>query len=171
MNYKLVNFKDKAPQIHETVFLADGVVIAADVTIGENSNIWFNAVIRGDVAPVIIGKNTNIQDGSVIHTSRFDGATHIGDNITVGHMALLHACTIEDNAFIGMQSTIMDKAIIEEHGFVAAGSLISPGKIVKKKELWMGSPAKFVRMVTDEELDFMRCNIQNYLELSSEYKS
>jgi carbonic anhydrase/acetyltransferase-like protein (isoleucine patch superfamily) len=120
---------------------------------------------------VIIGKNTNIQDGTVIHTSRFDGPPHIGDNITVGHMALLHACTVEDNAFIGMQAAVMDKAIVEEYGFVGAGSLVSPGKIVKRKELWMGRPAKFVRMVTDEEIDFMRGNVQNYLDLSNEYQN
>jgi len=134
-------------------------------------NICFNSVIRGDVAPVIIGKNTNIQDGTVIHTSRFDGPTHIGDNITVGHMALLHACTVEDNAFIGMQAAVMDKAIVEEYGFVGPGSLVSPGKIVKRKELWMGRPAKFVRMVTDEEIDFMRGNVRNYLDLSNEYQN
>lgn len=85
-------------------------------------------------------------------------------------MALLHACTLENNSFIGMQSAVMDKAVVEEYGFVGAGSLVSPGKIVKKKELWMGRPAKFVRMVTDEELDFMRGNVQNYLDLSNEYK-
>jgi len=171
MDYKLVAFKEKYPVIHESVFLAAGVVIAADVSIAENTNIWFNSVIRGDVAPVIIGKNTNIQDGTVIHTSRFDGPTHIGDNITVGHMALLHACTVEDNAFIGMQAAVMDKAIVEEYGFVGAGSLVSPGKIVKRKELWMGRPAKFVRMVTDEEIDFMRGNVRNYLDLSNEYQN
>jgi carbonic anhydrase/acetyltransferase-like protein (isoleucine patch superfamily) len=171
MDYKLVAFKEKYPVIHESVFLAAGVVIAADVSIAENTNIWFNSVIRGDVAPVIIGKNTNIQDGTVIHTSRFDGPTHIGDNITVGHMALLHACTVEDNAFIGMQAAVMDKAIVEEYGFVGAGSLVSPRKIVKRKELWMGRPAKFVRMVTDEEIDFMRGNVQNYLDLSNEYQN
>ena len=119
---------------------------------------------------VTVGKNTNIQDGCVVHTSRFDGPTHIGSNITIGHMALIHACTIEDNAFIGMQSAIMDKAIIEEYGFVGAGSLVPPGKVIRKKELWVGSPAKFIRNVTDEELDFMRGNVENYLSLSSEYK-
>ena len=170
MNYKLITFKDTKPTIHKSVFLANGVVIAADVTIAENANIWFNSVIRGDVSPVTIGKNTNIQDGSVIHTSRFNGPTHIGDNVTVGHLALLHACIIEDNAFIGMQAAVMDKVVVEEYGFVGAGSLVSPGKIVKKKELWIGRPAKFVRMITDEELEFMQENIKNYLELSNEYK-
>lgn len=127
-------------------------------------------MVRGDVAPVIIGENTNIQDCSVIHTSWFDGPTTIGNNITIGHMALIHACTIEDNAFIGMQATVMDKAIIEEYGFVGAGSLIPSGKIVRKKELWMGSPAKFIRNITDAELDFMRGNVENYVNLSKEYK-
>jgi carbonic anhydrase/acetyltransferase-like protein (isoleucine patch superfamily) len=121
MNYKLITFKDTKPTIHKSAFLANGVVIAADVTIAENANIWFNSVIRGDVSPVTIGKNTNIQDGSVIHTSRFNGPTHIGDNVTVGHLALLHACIIEDNAFIGMQAAVMDKVVVEEYGFVGAG--------------------------------------------------
>ena len=170
MRYKLVRFKNLEPKIHASVFLADGAVIAGDVTIKDNASIWFNSVIRGDVAPVTIGKNTNIQDGSIVHTSRFDGSTHIGSNITVGHMALLHACTIEDNAFIGMQAAVMDKAIVEEYGFVGAGSLIPPGKVVRKKELWLGRPAKFVRMINDEELEFMQGNIQNYIDLSMEYK-
>ena len=170
MGHKIIKFKNLKPKIHESVYIADGVVIAGDVTIAKNANIWFNTVIRGDVAPVTIGQNTNIQDGCVVHTSRFDGPTNIGSNITIGHMALIHACTIEDNAFIGMQSAIMDKAIVEEFGFVGAGSLLPPGKVLKKKELWVGSPAKFIRNVTDEELDFMRGNVENYLSLSSEYK-
>ncbi|MEA0971571.1 Gamma carbonic anhydrase family protein [Candidatus Megaera venefica] len=170
MGYKLVDYKNLSPNIHETVYLADGVVIAGDVTIQEYANIWFNSVIRGDVAKVTIGKNTNIQDGTVIHTSRFDGPTHIGSNITIGHMALIHACSIEDNAFIGMQSTVMDKSIVEEYGFLGAGSLLSPGKIVRKNEMWIGRPAKFVRMITDQEREFMQGNLQNYLDLAKAYK-
>ncbi len=170
MGYKLVDYKNLSPNVHETAYLADGVVIAGDVTIQEHVNIWFNSVIRGDVAKVSIGKNTNIQDGTVIHTSRFDGPTHIGSNITIGHMALIHACSIEDNAFIGMQSTVMDKSIVEEYGFLGAGSLLSPGKIVRKNELWIGRPAKFVRMITDQEKEFMQGNLQNYLDLAKAYK-
>lgn len=170
MDYKIIKFKNLKPKIHESAYIAEGVVIAGDVTIAENANIWFNTVIRGDVAPVVIGKNTNIQDCSVVHTSRFDGSTNIGSNITIGHMALIHACAIEDNAFIGMQAAVMDKAIIEEYGFVGAGSLIPPGKIVRKKELWVGRPAKFVRNITDAELEFMRGNVENYIDLSGEYK-
>lgn len=170
MDHKIIKFKKLKPKIHESAYIAEGAIIAADVTVDENANIWFNAVIRGDVSPITIGKNTNIQDCSVVHTSRFDGPTNIGSNITIGHMALIHACTIEDNAFIGMQTTIMDKAIIEEYGFVGAGSLVPPGKVVRKKELWVGSPAKFVRNVTDAELEFMRGNVENYVSLSREYK-
>ena len=170
MDCKIIKFKNLKPKIHESAYIAEGVVIAGDVTIAENANIWFNTVIRGDVAPVVIGKNTNIQDCSVVHTSRFDGSTNIGSNITIGYMALIHACAIEDNAFIGMQAAVMDKAIIEEYGFVGAGSLIPPGKIVRKKELWVGRPAKFVRNITDAELEFMRGNVENYIDLSGEYK-
>ena len=170
MGYKLVDYKNLSPNIHETAYLADGVVIAGDVTIQEHANIWFNSVIGGDVAKVTIGKNTNIQDGTIIHTSRFDGTTHIGSNITIGHMALIHACSIEDNAFIGMQSTVMDKSIVEEYGFLGAGSLLSPGKIVRKNEMWIGRPAKFVRMITDQEREFMQGNLQNYLDLAKAYK-
>ena len=170
MNHKIIKFKNLEPKIHKSVYLAEGAIVAGDVTISDKASIWFNTVLRGDVSPIIIGENTNIQDGCIVHTSRFDGPTNIGSNVTVGHMALIHACTIGDNAFIGMQSTIMDKVIIEEYGFVGAGSLVSPGKIIRKRELWVGSPAKFVRNITDSELDFMRDNIESYVDLSREYK-
>lgn len=171
MQYRPINYKNLTPQIHREAYIAEGAIIAGDVSIEKNSSIWFNSVIRGDVARVSIGSNTNIQDGSVVHTSRFNGPTIIGNNITIGHMALIHACTIEDNAFIGMQAIIMDNAIVEEYGFVAAGSLVSPSKIIRKAELWVGRPAKFVRMITDEEKEFMQDNMRNYVELSRSYKN
>ena len=170
MNYKLLPFKGIVPRIDASAYIADGAVIAGDVKIEENTSVWFNCVLRGDVAPIVVGKNTNIQDGTVIHTSRFDGPTYIGNNITIGHLALIHACRIEDNAFIGMQATIMDKAIIKEYAFVAAGSLVTPGKVVKAREMWAGRPAKFLRMVTDEEIDFMKDNVDNYINLARNYK-
>lgn len=170
MKYHLLGYQNILPKIHETVYIAEGVVIAGDVKIGEGSNIWFNSVLRGDVNPIRIGKNTNIQDSTVIHTSRFNGPVEIGDNVTVGHMALIHACIVHSNAFIGMRATIMDHAIVEEYGFVAAGSLVTPKKIVKSKELWAGIPAKFVRYLTDEELEQMQDTISTYLRISKEYK-
>jgi gamma-carbonic anhydrase len=170
-HYQSIIFKNLKPNIHETVYIASGAVIAGDVNISENSSIWFNSVVRGDVARIIIGKNTNIQDGCVIHTSRFEnGSTYIGDNVTVGHMALIHACRIENNAFVGMNSTIMDSSIIEEYGFIGAGSLLPAGKIIKKKELWVGRPAKFIRNITESELSFMQDNVKQYIDLAKEYK-
>ena len=167
---QLIKYKDHYPKIDPAAFIAAGAVIAGDVTIAQNASIWFNSVLRGDVAPITVGACTNIQDGTVVHTSRFDGPTFIGKNITIGHLALIHACTIKDNAFIGMQSTIMDKAIIEEYAFIAAGSLVTPNKVVKSRELWAGSPAKFIRKITEEEVDFMHGNIKNYMDLAREYK-
>ena len=125
MSYKLVRFKNLAPEIRKSVFLADGAVIAGDVTIEDNASIWFNSVIRGDVAPVTIGKNTNIQDGSVVHTSRFDGPTHIGSNITIGHMALLHACIIEDNAFIGSRCIVVEGVRVESEAVLGANVVLT----------------------------------------------
>jgi len=166
---KILNFKTLKPEIDKTAFIGAGAVIAGDVKIAEHAGIWFNCVLRGDVAPITVGACTNIQDGTIVHTSRFEGPTHIGSNITIGHLALIHACTIKDHAFIGMQSTIMDKAIIEEYAFIAAGSLVTPGKVVKSRELWAGSPAKFVRMISEEEVNFMHGNIKNYMDLAKEY--
>ena len=167
---QIIKFQNLVSKIDDTAFIAKGAVIAGDVTIGKNSGIWFNCVLRGDVNYIKVGENTNIQDGTVVHTSRFDGPTNIGNNITIGHMALIHACTIMDNAFIGMSSTVMDNAVVEEYGFVAAGSLVTPGKVVKSQELWAGRPAKFVRLITEEEAEFMHNNIQTYIELAKGYK-
>ena len=167
---KIIKFKGLNPKIDNNAFIAHGSIIAGDVTVAEYSGIWFNCVLRGDVNPITVGSRTNIQDGTIIHTSRFEGPTSIGDNVTIGHLALIHACTIRNNAFIGMQSTIKDKAIIEEYAFIAAGSLVTPGKIVKSRELWAGSPAKFIRRITEEEVRFMQDNIENYIDLAKEYK-
>jgi len=167
----IISYKGIKPKIDETAYIAPTSSIIGDVKIGKNSSIWFNTVIRGDVESIKIGDNTNVQDGTVIHTSRFNGPTKIGDNITIGHLSLIHACTIHNNAFIGMSSTIMDYAVIEEYAFIAAGSLVTPNKVVKYKELWMGRPAKFVRYLTDQELEVMQDNVRNYVMLADMYNS
>jgi carbonic anhydrase/acetyltransferase-like protein (isoleucine patch superfamily) len=169
MSYKILTFKGLNPQIDDSAFIADNCVIIGDVKIGKNSSIWFNSVIRGDVCPIRIGSNTNIQDGSVVHTSRFNGPTYIGDNITIGHKAMIHACTVKDFAFIGMSATVLDGAVVEEYGFVAAGAVVTPGKIVKSKELWAGVPAKFIRTLTDNDLFQMQDNCESYVKLAREY--
>ena len=166
------HYEDKKPMISPESFIAGGVRIVGDVIIGKNSNIWFNAVLRGDVAPIIVGEGTNIQDNCVVHTSRFGdkGSCIIGNNITIGHSAVIHACAVQDNAFIGMSSTIMDGAIIESFAYVAAGSLIAPGKIVRSYELWAGLPAKFVRKITDDEINHIIDSPKFYVELAKKYR-
>lgn len=165
----LVKYKSITPKIHKSTYIADGAYIIGDVKIEEDSSIWFASVVRGDVAPVTIGKGTNIQDGCVIHTSRFNGPTHIGNYVTVGHSAVVHACTLHDYSFIGMKALIMDKVIVEEFGFVAAGAVVSPGKTVKSKELWAGVPAKYVRNLTDDEIEHIKQSAKNYIALAKDY--
>ncbi|MCB1841099.1 MAG: gamma carbonic anhydrase family protein [Alphaproteobacteria bacterium] len=158
------------PKIHPTAFIAPSASIIGDVEIGEGSNIWYSCVLRGDVNPIRIGKNTNIQDGTVIHTtSGFQGTT-VGDNVTVGHTAILHACTVEDFGFVGMQSCAMDGAVVESRGMLAAGALLTPGKRVPRGQLWSGRPAKFMRDMTQEEKDYLIWSAEHYRKLGQEHK-
>jgi len=166
----LIKYKNISPRIHPSTYLADGTHIVGDVKIDADSSIWFGTVIRGDVAPVTIGKGTNIQDGTIIHTSRFNGPTNIGDHVTIGHGAVIHACTLHTHSFIGMRAVIMDQAIVEEFGFVAAGAVVSPGKIVKSRELWAGVPAKYIRNLTEIEVDKIKTSAVNYIKLAEDYK-
>lgn len=171
-------FQNKNPAIHPSVFIADSADIIGDVEIGENSNIWYQTVIRGDVNFIRIGKNTNIQDGTIIHVASNENVTLqekgvgdgyptiIGDNVTVGHMALLHACTIGNDCLIGMKACIMDGAVVENNAWVAAGSLVTPGKTVKSGQLWMGSPAKYVRDLTQQDHKMIAWSWRNYVQLA-----
>ncbi|MGI4776400.1 MAG: gamma carbonic anhydrase family protein [Janthinobacterium lividum] len=168
--HQIITFNNITPNIDKDAYISNNCIIVGDVVIGKNSSIWFNSVLRGDVNPIRVGNNTNIQDGTIIHTSRFDGPTEIGSNITIGHRVMLHACTILDFAFIGMSATILDRAIVEEYGFVAAGALLTPEKVVKSKQLWAGVPAKFVRTITDIELKHMQENYQHYVKLAAKYR-
>jgi len=166
---QIIAFRGVTPKIHHSVYIASGSVIIGDVEIEQGSSIWPNCVIRGDVAKIRIGKKTNIQDGSVIHVSRNGGDTIIGDEVTIGHMVLLHACNIANRAFIGMGSIIMDKATIESEAYVAAGALVTNNKIVKSDQLWAGQPAKLMRAITEEERKYMKISADNYCELAQEY--
>ena len=165
----LLPYQGKHPQIAEHCFIAPNAYIIGDVTIDQHCSIWFNCVLRGDVAAIIIGKYTNIQDGTVIHVTRDGFPTRIGSYVTVGHRALLHACTIEDYTMIGMGSIIMDRAIIESGGWVAAGALVTPGKIVRKNELWAGTPAKLMRYLTAAEQEYIKTSALNYAKHITEY--
>jgi carbonic anhydrase/acetyltransferase-like protein (isoleucine patch superfamily) len=161
----------KSPIIHESAFIADTSVIIGDVEIGPDSSIWFGTVVRGDVNVVRIGARTNIQDGVVIHVASRGQGTFIGDDITIGHMALLHACTLESGCFIGMKSCLMDGAYVESGAMVAAGALVTPGKCVKRGELWAGTPARYMRDVTREELEFFPRSAAQYVQLARTYRT
>ncbi len=165
----ILPYRGVMPTIDPTAFIAENAVIIGDVHIGPESNIWFGCILRGDVHEIRIGRRTNIQDGSVIHTTRNVSGTYIGDEVTVGHMSLLHACTVETNAFIGMGAIVLDEAVVEGGAMVAAGALVSPKKRVPKGQLWAGRPAKFMRELTKEDLDFFPVSADNYVRLSREY--
>ncbi|PCI56233.1 MAG: gamma carbonic anhydrase family protein [Alphaproteobacteria bacterium] len=170
MSNFILPYKGITPQIHDSAFIAPSASIIGDVQIGEDSNIWYNCALRGDVNDIKIGKRTNIQDGTVIHvTTDFQG-TYVGDDVTVGHLAILHACTIEDFGFVGMQACVMDGAVVESHGMLAAGALLTPNKRVPSGELWAGSPAKYMRDLTDKERAYIKWSAPHYVELGKEHK-
>jgi carbonic anhydrase/acetyltransferase-like protein (isoleucine patch superfamily) len=168
--YKIYPYHDKKPQIDPTVFLADFSVITGDVTIGKESSIWFHTVIRGDVAPTIIGDRVNIQDQSLLHQSP-NRPLIIEDDVTVGHQCTLHSSFIRKNALIGMGSIILDGAEIGEGSFIGAGSLVSPGKKIPPNTLAFGRPAKVVRELTEEDKKDMARIRREYVEKGQYYKS
>ena len=165
----LLPYKGTMPRIAPGAFIADGSQVIGDVNIASRANIWFNCVIRGDEHAVTIGANTNIQDGTVIHVHGLKQGTYIGADVTIGHMSLLHACTLEDGAFCGMGAIVLDGAVIEGGGMLAAGAMLTPGKRIPRGELWAGRPAHFARGLTAEELDSMPQTIENYVGRAEQY--
>ena len=141
------------PKILEGVFLADNAVVIGDVIIGKKSSVWFNTVIRGDVNSIIIGNSVNIQDGVVVHCTYQKTKTIIGDNVSIGHNAIIHGCEIRNNVLIGMGAIIMDNVTIEENSIIAAGALLTKGTYVKSGSLFAGVPAKFKRSLFEEEIE------------------
>jgi len=162
-------YKSVLPTIDNNVFIAPSADIIGDVVIGKNSSVWFNCTIRGDVNEIRIGEGTNIQDNSMIHVAQLGQGTYIGNNVTIGHMVLLHACTIEDDAMVGNKACVMDDAKVEKGGFLAAGGLLTPGKIVRSGEVWAGSPAKKMRDINDKDLAFFKINSKRYQQLAKDY--
>jgi carbonic anhydrase/acetyltransferase-like protein (isoleucine patch superfamily) len=162
-------YKNMSPRIASSAFVAGNAVIIGDVEIGDETSIWYNCVLRGDVNDIRIGARTNIQDGTVIHVSSTTQGTYIGDDVTVGHMALLQACTIGKRAFIGMKACVMDDAVVEDDAMVAAGALVTSGKRVLSRQLWGGAPAKYMRDLTGEEIEFLKDSAKRYVSLSRSY--
>lgn len=158
------------PKIAATAYIATNAAVIGDVHIGEDSGIWYGSTVRGDVNYIRIGNRTNVQDGSVIHVTRNTGPTLIGSEVTIGHAVLMHACDLRDRCFIGMRATIMDDVVVETDAMVAAGALVTPGKRVPSGELWAGSPAKFFRKLTADEIKHIGDSADNYVRLCREYK-
>jgi len=165
----LFKYKKIKPKISKNVFIAPGSYVIGNVKIGSKSNIWFNTVIRGDVEKIEIGSNTNIQDLTMVHCTTNGHGTQIGSNVTIGHNCVIHDCKIEDNSLIGMSSTVLDGAIVKKSSMLAAGSLLTQGKIIETGELWAGKPAKFLRKLTNEEMKFIKKSAVRYYLLSQEY--
>lgn len=163
-------FKGKTPNIDPSVFIADYATVTGDVTIGAETTIWFNTVIRGDVSPTIIGKRVSVQDLCCLHQSP-KYPLIIEDEVTVGHQVTLHSCTIRKKALIGMGSIVLDGAEIGEGAFIGAGSLVPPGKVIPPNSLALGRPAKVVRELNDEDKEDMERIIREYVEKGQYYKS
>ncbi|WP_075982659.1 gamma carbonic anhydrase [Bacillus massilinigeriensis] len=166
----LYPYKNKQPIIADSAFIADYVTITGDVTIGEESSIWYNTVIRGDVAPTIIGNKVNVQDNSVLHQSP-DNPLIIEDEVTVGHQVILHSCIIRRNALIGMGSIVLDNAEIGEGAFIGAGSLVPQGKKIPPNTLAFGRPAQVVRELNEDDIKDMERITREYVEKGQYYKS
>lgn len=176
----LINLKGKLPKVANGVFVAEGAKIIGDVELAQGSSIWFNAVLRGDVNHIKVGKNTNIQDLACVHVwhKEYDAngelvdpgyPTEIGDDVTIGHNCTIHACTIKNRCLIGMQATIMDGAIIEEDSIVGAGSMVTKGKSFPPKSLILGNPAKFIRQLKQEEIEEIKNSATRYAEFAKQY--
>lgn len=161
---KLFPYNDYFPKIHQSVFLASGAKIIGDVEIAENSSVWYNCVIRGDVNHIKIGKTTNVQDCSMLHVTNAKFPLFIGNKVTIGHNVTLHGCTINEAALIGMGAIILDGAIVEENSMVAAGSVVKPGFIVPTRKLVAGVPAKVIRDLTIEEIEDLTNSAYRYYD-------
>lgn len=165
----IYEFLDKKPDYPESVFVAPSADVIGDVSLGDQSSVWFNTTIRGDVNWIEIGQRSNIQDNACIHVMNQTGPTRIGDEVTIGHNAMIHGCTIQDRALIGIHSTVLDKVTIESDVIVAAGSLVPPGKRLESGYLYMGSPVKQVRRLSAEEIATIKEHAENYVKYARAY--
>ena len=173
----IIPFNGKTPRIHESAFIAPGCRIIGDVEIGPDVSIWYNCVLRGDVNHIPIGARTNIQNGSVIHvdspTPSKPGGFHtiIGEDVLVGHLAMVHGCVIEDRGFVGLGAIVMSGAHIESDGMLAAGAMLTGGKRVLSRQLWSGRPAAYMRNLNDVAITEMQRGVQHYVQNGQAHKA
>ena len=165
----ITSYQNNHPKLHETVYVAPGAWVIGRVVMGEDSSVFFNTVIRGDTDNITIGERTNIQDNSTLHVNEGDSLA-IGSDVTVGHNAIVHGCTVKDRVLIGMGAIILDRAVIESDCYVAAGSLVAPGKTFPSGSMIMGSPAKVVRQLSQEEIDDIIRVAAHYVDSKNTYK-
>jgi carbonic anhydrase/acetyltransferase-like protein (isoleucine patch superfamily) len=169
------SYKGITPTLGARVYVDPAATVIGAVELADDVSIWPCAVLRGDVQRIRIGARSNVQDGAVVHVTH-DGPyspggfpTLVGEGVTIGHGAVIHACTIEDYCLIGMHSTVLDGAVVKKYGFVGAGSLIPPGKVVGERELWLGNPAKFVRLLTDKQVEQLQYSAEHYVRVKDDY--
>lgn len=176
-NVSIIALGDKVPVIADSAFIAPGCRIIGDVTIGEGASVWYNCVLRADVSRIVIGARSNIQDGSVIHCDGPDPRhptgfpTVIGDDVLIGHMAMIHGAILEDRAFVGLSTTIMNGCVIEGDAMLAAGALLTPGKRIAKGELWGGRPAAKMRDLPESAIMEMRMGVAHYVENAKRHRA
>lgn len=166
----IIALDGKTPRIHESAFIAPGCRVIGDVEIGPDVSVWYNCVIRADVNRIVIGARTNIQDGTVVHCDSPDETnpagwpTIIGEDVLIGHMAMVHGCTLEDRAFVGLGAIVMTGATIASDGMLAAGAMLTGGKTIGTRQLWAGRPAKFMRDLNDAQIADMQLGVAHYVE-------
>ncbi|GAB6990286.1 gamma carbonic anhydrase family protein [Paenibacillus pini] len=165
----LIKYYEQMPRIHSSVYMAEGAKIIGDVQVGEESSIWFNAVLRGDMAPILIGNRCNIQDGTVGHVNT-DQPLILADEVSVGHAAIIHGCTIGKGTLIGMGAIVLNGADIGEYALVGAGSIVTENKKIPPYTLSLGSPARVVRELTEEDLQRMTRTMEGYVEKGRAYR-
>jgi gamma-carbonic anhydrase len=173
---QIIPFAGKTPKIAPDAFVAPGTFIIGDVEIGAGSSIWYNCVLRADVNRIRIGARSNVQDGTVIHVDSPRGGgdglpTIIGDDVLIGHMVMLHGSILKDRAFVGLGSIVMDGCTIESDGMLAAGAMLTPGKIICAGELWVGRPAKKLRDLTPEEIAGNQIGVAHYVHNAAAHKA
>lgn len=164
-------FEGHRPTLAPDVFIAPGAQVVGRVTIGPESSVWYNCVLRGDVHEITVGARSNIQDGTVVHVTGGRFGSHIGDDVLIGHLCMIHGCTIEDGAFVGMKATVLDGCVIEKGAMLAAGALLTPGKRIPSGELWAGAPARYMRDLDEAQVAANRRGAEGYRQLAGRHRS
>jgi len=164
------SIKDKKPSAGHDCWFADTAVLIGDIKMGRNCTIWFNTVVRGDVNSIVIGNNTNIQDGAIVHCTYEKAETKIGSNVSIGHNAIVHGCTLEDNVLIGMGAIIMDNAVVGSGSIVGAGSIVLENMIIEPNSVYVGNPARKVKDTGEKEIETIIRTAKNYIMYSDWYK-